>query len=332
LGCYLAGVLLVWTLTIAGAGVMAWPAGVTGDVGLKAGLLLLMLAGAASQFAVAVVNWICTLVASPNPIMRLDFSGGIPAENRALVAVPALLTSEQNIRNCVDQLELRYLANQDDNLLFALLTDFRDAKQETLPHDQRLLKLVRAGIDRLNRRYRHGNHGAFYLFHRPRKWNPKQGVWMGEERKRGKLAALNFLLRTGVSDAFSVAAGDMAQLSGVRYVITLDVDTRLPPRAGRELVGCMAHPLNWPKIDPATRTVVEGHAVLQPRVGSTISEANRSPFSRLLAGDAGIDPYTRQTSDVYQDVFARGSLSARASTTSRLSKLCLGSDFRPTAS
>ena len=218
-----------------------------------------------------------------------------------------MLSSAEGLRNLVEQLEWRYLANRDDNLFFALLTDFPDAAQETLPGDRRLLTLARSEIDRLNQRYCRNRPTRFYLLHRPRKWNRQEGAWMAEERKRGKLAALNRLLQTGAGEAFSVTVGDLAELASVRYVITLDSDTRLPRDVGRELAGCMAHPLNRPQIDPRTRRVVKGHAILQPRVGATVREASRSPFSRLLAGDAGIDPYTRQTSDVYQDVFGQGS-------------------------
>ena len=130
---------------------------------------------------------------------------------------------------------------------------------------------------------------------------------MAEERKRGKLSALNRLLRSGAADAFSATVGDLARLRSIRYVITLDSDTRLPGDAGRELVGCAAHPLNQADIDPLTHVVVAGYAVLQPRVTATMPEAQRSPFSRLAAGDAGIDPYTLEASDLYHDLFGQGS-------------------------
>ena len=223
------------------------------------------------------------------------------------MAVPSLLSSEQGVRDLVAQLEQRYLANRDANLLFALLTDFPDAQREELPDDRPLLALARSEIGRLNDRYCRGRPTVFYLLHRPRRWNQREGVWMAEERKRGKLAALNRLVQTGDGEAFSVTVGDLARLSSVRYVITLDTDTRLPRDSGRKLVGCMAHPLNCPQIDLRTRRVVKGHAVLQPRVGVPLSEANRTLFSRMSASDAGIDPYTRQTSDAYQDVFGQGS-------------------------
>lgn len=308
LSSYLGAILLVWLVAVGAAVAGAWRLGVLELAGPAVALLVLILfAGAAGQFAVSLVNWLCTMLVPPRPLIRLDFSTGIPREYRTLVAVPTMLTCEKSVHSLVNQLEVRYLANQDEQLLFALVTDFPDADQEVVPTDQHLLELARRGIQRLNERYCQSRRCSFYLFHRPRIWNSQEGVWMAAERKRGKLGALNRLLRTGASDAFGVVVGDLAQLAGVRYVITLDTDTHLPRDVGRELVGCMAHPLNWPRIDPETRRVIEGYGILQPRVATTIPDAQRTPFSRLFAGDAGIDPYTCQTSDVYQDVFAQGS-------------------------
>ncbi|MDI1250793.1 MAG: glucoamylase family protein, partial [Lacunisphaera sp.] len=96
-------------------------------------------------------------------------------------------------------------------------------------------------------------------------------------------------------------------LPAIRYVITLDTDTQLPRDAARQLVGTMAHPLNRPVFDAGRGVVVEGYGILQPRVGVSLPGARRSWFVRLFAGDAGIDPYTREVSDMYQDVFREGS-------------------------
>jgi len=307
LAWYLGSIVAVWLSTVGGAAAGAWYLGLAA-AGPLAGLVAMALfAGAATQFALGLVNWLSTIILRPRPVERLDFSKGIPPEYRTLVAVPTLLTSESAVRTLTDQLEMRYLANQDENLLFALLSDFPDADQETLPSDGRLLELAEQEIRRLNQAHCRSRPPAFYLLHRSRSWNPRQVVWMAYERKRGKLAALNRLLRTGSAQGFSATVGDLPRLAGVRYVITLDSDTQLPRDTGRMLVGCMAHPLNQPRLDPETRMVVEGYGILQPRVATTIPEADRSLFSRLYCGDAGIDPYTQQVSDVYQDAFAQGS-------------------------
>ncbi len=130
---------------------------------------------------------------------------------------------------------------------------------------------------------------------------------MGYERKRGKLADLNALLRGGAGDRFSLVVGDTAVLSDVKYVITLDTDTQLPRDAARQFVGAMAHPLNRPRYDEAKRRVAEGYGILQPRVAVSLPGTNRSRYARLYGGEPGIDPYTRAVSDVYQDVFGEGS-------------------------
>ena len=167
--------------------------------------------------------------------------------------------------------------------------------------------LARDGIQSLNARYSPEGVTVFHLFHRPRVWNPHERLWMGYERKRGKLEQFNALLRGGPRDPFSEIIGDLALLPTIRYVLTLDTDTGLPRDAARKLIGTMAHPLNRPRFDPPTGRVVEGYAILQPRTPISLLAANRSRFAQLSAGEAGIDPYTREVSDVYQDLFAEGS-------------------------
>jgi cellobiose phosphorylase len=308
LACYLSMILIVWLATLAAAITGGTRLGLPwSDWPWVCSLVVALFAAASGQFAVSLVNWLCTILVSPRPILRLDFSKGIPREHRTLVAVPTLLMNEEAVGAVVDALEVRYLANLDDNLLFVLLTDFPDASQEVTPGDQHLVELAMAGIERLNQQYRPSEPTAFYLLHRPRLFNPAEGVWMGQERKRGKLTALNHLLRSGTADGFGVIVGDLSELASVRYVITLDTDTMLPRDVGRKLAACLAHPLNRPRLDSHTRMVAEGYGILQPRVSTTIPQANQSVFSSLFAGDPGIDLYTGQTSDVYQDVFGEGS-------------------------
>ncbi len=278
---------------------------------------------AASQLAVGLVNWLVTLLVTPHPLPKMDLSAGIPTQWRTLVVVPTMLTSAQNIEDLVESMEVRFLANRDESLHFGLLTDFLDAHEESLPEDEPLLRLVQTRIEELNGKYRsedgQAGNDKFFLFHRPRRWNPQEKIWMGYERKRGKLADLNALLRggkraganktanNGAKDAFSRVVGDTAILSNVKYVITLDTDTQLPRDAARQFVGAMAHPLNRPWYDEMKRRVVEGYGILQPRVAVSLPGTNRSRYARLYGGEPGIDPYTRAVSDVYQDVFGEGS-------------------------
>ena len=225
----------------------------------------ILLALGTSQLAVTLVNWSATLLVTPHPLPRMDFSEGITPESRALVVVPTMLSSAQSIEELIEALEVRFLANRDQNLSFGLLTDFRDAHEETLPEDEPLLRLAQQRIAELNEKYSDEQSETFFLFHRPRQWNPRERMWMGYERKRGKLADLNALLRDGSLDRFSLVVGETAMLSNVKYVITLDTDTQLPRDAARQLVGTMAHPLNRPRYDEDKQRVFEGYGILQPR-------------------------------------------------------------------
>ncbi len=265
----------------------------------------------ASQLALALVNWLATLFVQPHPLPRMDFSTGIPVQSRTLVVVPTMLTSPQNVDDLVEALEVRFLANQDNNLYFSLLTDFRDAHEETLAEDEPLLHLIQVRIEALNAKYCTAEKSIFFLFHRPRRWNPQERVWMGYERKRGKLADLNALLRdetcSNSLQRFSRIVGDITCLTNVKYVITLDTDTQLPRDVAQQLVAAMAHPLNRPRYNEKQQRVCEGYGILQPRVSVSLESINRSRYAQLQGGEVGIDPYTRAISDVYQDVFGEGS-------------------------
>jgi cyclic beta-1,2-glucan synthetase len=260
-----------------------------------------------SAMVVPLVNLVATLVLPPRALPRLDFSKGIPAAHRTMVIVPTLLGRTQQIDDLLETLEIRYLGNRDPHLFFALLTDFHDAPEQTLADDEALLTHAREGILALNQTYHEDRSCIFYLFHRPREWNPYERVWMGYERKRGKLEQFNALLRGGAQTAFSDIVGDPSILSSIKYVITLDTDTQLPRDAARTLVGNIAHPLNRPVYDADKGRIVEGYAILQPRASISLTSASSSRFTKLFAGEAGIDPYTREVSDVYQDIFGEGS-------------------------
>ncbi len=297
---YLGGMVVVTLLLTAVLVAEAWAQGESGWLLGLVGLLLLL---CTSQVAVAVVNALVTRLTTPHALPKMDLSKGIPAASRTLVAVPAMITGAENVERLVEALEVRFLGNRDDHVCFGLLTDLADAAQETLPDDDSLERLVAQRIHELNRKY----DGQFFLFHRPRRWNPEERLWMGYERKRGKLAELNALLRGAAPGRFSRVVGDASVLSQVKYVITLDADTDLPRDAARLMVGAMMHPLNRAQYDDRKQRVVAGYGILQPRVAISLSGATRSRYARLWASEPGIDPYTRVVSDVYQDLFGEGS-------------------------
>ncbi|MBI4750822.1 MAG: cyclic beta 1-2 glucan synthetase [Acidobacteria bacterium] len=297
----MATLTFLWITAARSIGIPGWQLAVTGGFALVSTLHL----------AVALMNWFATLTVKPHSLPRLDFSKGIPPDCRTLVVVPTMLTSVQGVERLLEALEVRFLANRDPNLRFALLTDFRDSAQEVIPsQDAALIAQAQQGIEALNKQYCDNDEdrsGPFFLFHRPRRWNLPQGTWMGYERKRGKLAELNALLLDGSEDRFAVVVGDRTRLSGIQYVITLDTDTHLPRNSARQFVGAMAHPLNQARHQAKTNCVNLGYGILQPHVTVSMSGLNRSRYAKLFGGETGIDPYTHTVSDVYQDVFGEGS-------------------------
>jgi len=299
------GAILVLTLMVViGFSVKAYTDGLEGwALGLGALLFLLCTV----QPAIGLVNWLATLSVKPQPLPRMDFSTGIPSEWRTLVVVPTLLTNLHSIDDLMEAMEVRFLANRDFHLLFGLLTDFCDGAEEHLLEDDPLLLRARQGVEALNRKYQIAQEDIFFLFHRPRLWNPQDKIWMGYERKRGKIADLNRLLRGSSTESFSLVVGDTVILSTVKYVITLDTDTLLARDSARQFVGTMAHPLNRPVYDETRQRIIEGYGILQPRVAISLSGSNSSFYARLCGSEPGVDPYTRAVSDVYQDLFREGS-------------------------
>ena len=268
------------------------------------GFLLLL---SSSQLAITVVNFFSTLLVKPHLLPRMDYSTAIPEKYRTLVVIPAMLTDAQAIEDLVEALEVRFLANRNGNIQFGLLTDYVDAATETLPADAALLLLAQQKIKALKKKYETGKQEIFYLFQRPRLWNARDKVWMGYERKRGKLSDLNALLRGSDANKFSSVTGDIKMLQGIKYVITLDSDTQLPRGAAWKMIATLAHPLNHALYDEKKKRVTEGYGILQPRVNVSLPEPRSSFYSRLHGNEPGIDPYTRATSDVYQDLYAEGS-------------------------
>ena len=306
------GSLAIVSLVILALSVLAvMSVGVGGSVLILLGLLALV---PASDAAVTLVNRHVTTQFGPRPLPALELRDGVPSNLRTLVVVPTLLTSRADIEEQIERLEVHYLASPDGDLRFALLSDWTDCTTESAPGDDELLAAARAGMASLNRR--HGAVAAgerFLLLHRRRLWNEGEGKWIGWERKRGKLHELNRLLRGATDTTFLAMDGRPPVVpADVRYVITLDADTRLPRGAARQLIGKMAHPLNQPRLDSRSGRVVEGYAVLQPRVTPSLPMGREgSVFQRVFSGPGGIDPYAFAVSDVYQDLFGEGSFTGK---------------------
>jgi cellobiose phosphorylase len=258
-----------------------------------------------SELTIQILQRLIARFVAPRRLPRLDLVR-VPASARTMVIIPTILDSVERARELAAHVEVQALGNLDPHIHFAILSDFRDADAERLPLDAEILAAAADAISRLNAKHGDGGSDRFFLFHRTRQWNEQESLWMGWERKRGKIEEFNRLLRGATDTSFVRTVGDAAILPNVRYCITLDSDTRLPRDAARQLIGIIAHPLNRPSFDPAVGRVTEGYGILQPRVSVTFTSAAGSLFARLYSGHTGVDPYTTAVSDTYQDVFGEG--------------------------
>ena len=299
---YLGAIAAVTLLIVAG---VTWYAHRQGWGADGLALVALFALVPASEVAVQLVQQVIARLIPPRRLPRLDLQR-VPDSARTMVIVPTLLESVDGVRDLISHLEVQALGNVDPNVHFAILSDFRDAPTEVMPHDAEILEAARSGIEGLNAKHAPGTGDRFFLFHRARQWNPRENAWMGWERKRGKIEEFNRLLRGARDTSFAMHVGDLAVLPGIRYCITLDTDTRLPRGVARELIGIITHPLNRPHFDPHVGRVVDGYGILQPRISVTFASAAGSLFARLYAGHTGVDPYTTAVSDTYQDLFGEG--------------------------
>ncbi|MCP8885396.1 glycosyl transferase [Devosia sp. XJ19-1] len=294
--------------------ILLWPVwGIYPAAGLLYPLLALALLPA-SEAATAIVNRAVSWGAGASSLPGLELAGGVPEQFRTLVVVPTLLVSRAELIEDIERLEVHYLSGTGGDISFALLTDGLDADAETLEGDGELLALGHETVAELNRRHGPGPAGdRFMLLNRNRRFNGGEGVWMGWERKRGKLSELNRLLRGATDTSFATPDGQVPAVpANVRYVITLDSDTRLPRDAALRLVGKMAHPLNRPRLGVEDRRVVDGYAIIQPRVTPSLPVGrDGSLYQRVFSAPGGIDPYAAAVSDVYQDLFGEGSYTGK---------------------
>ncbi|HET7460101.1 MAG TPA: glucoamylase family protein [Longimicrobium sp.] len=297
----------VAAVTLAVLAVMAAPLAGAGPPGIAVALAVSLLP--AGAVAVALVNWAVTQAVSPRVLPKLDFGAGIAKGCDTAVVIPAILADEDEVRALADQLELTWHGNADPRAVFALLTGLVDAPQKEMPGDAALLELLGELVRGLNARHGQGRRQPFLWLHCDREWNPAQGCWMEWERKRGKISGFNQLV-AGEPSRLQVRVGDAAALRRVRFAITLDADTLLPPDAARKLAGTLAHPLNR-AVFGARGRVTDGYTLLQPRVELLPTSTQRTPFARVFEGDRGLDLYTRAISDTYQDLFGEGNFAGK---------------------
>ena len=260
----------------------------------------------ALDLAVAGVNRFFAFYLMPRVLPKMDFKESIPDQSRTMVVVPTMFSSVEDVLKQVEKLEIRSLANHEPSLQFALLSDFMDADKKETESDRVILKQAEKAIKELNQKYSSRFGDKFYLLHRERLWNEKEGKWMGWERKRGKLEEFNTLLCDLKSKtSYCIISGDFQQSinrAKVQYIITLDSDTKLPPESAKNLIRTISHPLNRAIYDPKKKRITSGYSIIQPRISMTPESARRTWFSKIFSGNVGIDPYSTAVSDIYQDL------------------------------
>lgn len=256
-----------------------------------------------SELSVQLMNLFLTMILPATLRHKMSFETGIPKEYKTLVVVPMILQNSDSIRDEIEKLEIRYLANTDPFLYFALFSDFMDAPEKQTEKDAHLLSVAVEGLKNLESKYGEGN---FFLFHRKRSWSKSEKAWIGWERKRGKLEYLNrFLMGEKLSENI-VYMGKEEVLKGIRYVITLDTDTQLSKDQARSLIEVLSHPLNRPYLNADKKSLKRGYTIIQPRVSTDFIHSKASLFCKIFSEPTALDPYTQAVSNVYQDLSGEG--------------------------
>ncbi|TDF95937.1 GH36-type glycosyl hydrolase domain-containing protein [Paenibacillus piri] len=293
----------LFLLAIIAAGL--WIGGGNGYTAAGWVAVVLALAFPASEWVITWLHFAIERVFRPRPLLRYDFSDGVPSEAATMVVIPVIWSTPEEAEELTDRLEIHYLANRDSNIHYALLGDYTDAAEEKRPEDEALMAFAKARIDELNRKYSASGETTFHLYQRRRQWNACEDVFMGWERKRGKLVEFVELLKGSKETSYDFMIGDTGVLPRIRYIITLDADTQLPLGSAQRMIGTMHLPYNRPRLNETRTRVVEGYGVLQPRIGISHESAMRSRLAYLWS-EPGLDPYAFAASDPYQDAMDQG--------------------------
>ncbi|AQS12000.1 N,N'-diacetylchitobiose phosphorylase [Clostridium saccharobutylicum] len=269
-----------------------------------------------NEIVVGLTNWIVGKTVQIRLIPKMDFSKGIPDKCKTIIAIPAIINSKEKVKRLMEKLEVAYCGNKDKNFYFALLSDFEDSNCEVEDNDK---EIINCGIEltrKLNEKYAKDNYyknsiheARFFFLSRKRIYNKKQNVFMGKERKRGKLMEFMALIRGKEDHTYNIISSDIKVLKDVKYLITLDEDTFIPRECASKLVGAMSHVLNAPYVKD--NRVLRGYGVMQPKVSISLEAKNKTYFSRIFGGEGGVDGYSVAYSDTYQDLFGQGSFTGK---------------------
>lgn len=259
-----------------------------------------------------IVHHITSKSIKPKLIPKLDFQNGITAENATMVVIPTIIKSKEKVKELMHNLEVMYLANKSEHIYFTLLGDCSSSQNKKEAYDEEIIKEGRLQVERLNQKYSQEGIGKFQFIYRERFWNGKEECYLGWERKRGMLNQLNEYLLGHEKNVFLYNSMEEEKTKGkkwkeqIHYIITLDADTKLPIGTGLELIGAMSHILNRPILNHTKDAVVQGHGIMQPRVGIDLEISRKNVFTQVFAGNGGTDSYTNAISDFYQDLFDEG--------------------------
>lgn len=254
----------------------------------------------ALEASFAIFNKLCATILEPNKILGYNYADAIPQEHSTLITIPCLLINKEVIDELIRNLEINYIISNQDNLYFALTSDWTDSNSEETNLDTKLLEYSIGKIQELNNKY---SCNKFFIFHRKKLYNPKQRCYMGWERKRGKLYELGQLLRGNTNTSFLNPA---TIPNNIKYIITLDSDTLLTPGAASKLIGKLAYKLKYFGLK-------RPYNILQPRITNLYSpDKYSSKYQKLATLNAGFDPYVSGLSETYQDLFAEGNYVGKA--------------------
>lgn len=264
----------------------------------------------ALTISVDLVGYFTMKIVRPAKLPSMDFAEGIPDESRTVIIIPSIIPNSKHLNILKERIEKYYLSNKDENLYFALLADLKDAPEKEIDGDKQVINSAIEGINQLNQKYTPDD-SRFMLFIRERKWNDKQNCWMAYERKRGKLEQFNKLILGEKVDDFTTIIGNLETITTFKYVITIDEGTELTRDSAKKLIGIMAHPLNRPSFNKDRTLIIDGYTIIQPKIGIRIQGSASTYFSKLFAGQAGIETYTPIMADLYQDLFGQATFTGK---------------------
>lgn len=259
------------------------------------------------QLSMQIISQVFSIFCRPKPLFKMDYTKKIPEESATMVVIPTIIKDIDKIKEVFNKLETFYIFNKSNNLYFTLLGDVTSSDKQVCSFDKELAKFGEEYAATLNKKYKKD---LFYFIYRKRIWNEKENSYLGYERKRGALLQFNRILlgkmsKTDEKKYFNV--NTLSQFNQkIKYVITLDTDSNLVLNSILNLVGCMAHPLNKPILNKEKTKVVNGYAIMQPRISIDIESTNKSIYSQIFAGIGGFDTYSSIIPNVNQDCFGEG--------------------------